>query len=95
MKKKEHPGDRIKKIRTDYGHSQAKMAQIIGTFQANFSLIERGVQDMTYEQMIALHNYSGVNIHWLVTGEGSPLLAKEGNIDKKLDTIIAMLQKNT
>lgn len=95
MKKKQHPGDRIKKIRTDLGYSQNEMATLLGTFQANFSLIERGRQDMTYDQLTALYKHTKVNIHWLITGEGSELIDSNDTIDKKLDKIIAMLQKST
>lgn len=96
MKKIIRPGDRIKQIRLDFGHSQDKMAEILGTYQANYSCIERGKQGATYDQLIALYNYSGVNIHWIVTGEGYKYIAKgRGSNEEKIKQAIDILSSIT
>jgi len=92
--KMKHAGLRLKYIRMEKEWSQRELGTHLETFQANIARIESGVQDLTYKQLRLLNNLTGVNIHWLVTGQGEVMFDKQ-TTDKKLDKIISLLSKQT
>lgn len=61
---------RLRMVREDHGSSQAKFANLLGLPQstyAQYELNKRSVPDELKQQLAAM----GIDIHWLVTGEGS------------------------
>jgi len=78
-------GDRMKKIRTLEGNSQTSFALKFGLSQSTYAPYETGKRAVPDELKQKLAQM-GINIHWLVTGEGSMFLDKdfEDNPEKVL-----------
>lgn len=60
--------DRIKSLRVNRGMSQAELGEILGVGQKTVSGIERGENNPTVAQLIALSDYFGVTIDWIAKG---------------------------
>jgi len=97
-------GNRLKLLRTKHLKlSQEKLAEILGVKRNTLSNWERGENEMNYEAMLILYNKFGVNINWLLTGEGSMFVnppqkehvketpPNQAGIDKELAVMISML----
>jgi len=65
-------GKRLRKLREQLGWSQATLAKKIGFSQKAISHWEKGERDIPTKALIELKKL-GVNIDWLLTGEGEPL----------------------
>jgi transcriptional regulator with XRE-family HTH domain len=61
---------RFKQIREKSGLNQKDFAEKLGTTQANISRYEKGELDLKTDMQRKLAEHFGVNIHWLVTGQG-------------------------
>ena len=94
-------GNRLKLLRTKYLKlSQEKLAEILGVKRNTLSNWERGENEMNYEAMLILHSKFGVNINWLLTGEGSMFVnssqeketpTNQAGIDRELAQMLSML----
>jgi len=75
-------GTRLKKIRSDLGFSQSKLATEMGTGQHNLSRYETGQVELPIQAMTSLYNM-GYNLNWLICGKG-PIKHEENkyNVDK-------------
>jgi len=80
-------GQRLKRIREQLGLSQAQLAKRIGFSQKAVSHWERGERDIPTQALVALKQL-GVNIDWLLTGEGEPLTN-----DPKKEEILKIMQE--
>lgn len=77
-------GERLKKIRILLGFSKATtFSAKLGLENQTYGRYENGERSLPDETKILLHGM-GVNISWLVTGQGEPLLDKQ---DKKIPLI--------
>lgn len=64
-------GDRLKKLRTECQHTQQHVADVAGVTKQAISKIERvGVVDVAGSTLEPIARHYGVNIRWLVTGQG-------------------------
>lgn len=64
-------GDRLKKLRTDRGHTQQYVAALAGVTKQAISKIERiGLVDASGSTLEPIARHYGVNVRWLITGEG-------------------------
>lgn len=61
---------RIKQLRDQKKLNQASFAQVLGTSQAAISRYEKGERMPGSEFLSKLSNVYGVNISWILTGEG-------------------------
>jgi len=94
-------GNRLKLLRTKYLKlSQEKLAEILGVKRNTLSNWERGENEMNYEAMHILYTKFGVNINWLLTGEGSMFVkspqeketpTNQAGIDRELAQMLSML----
>ena len=97
-------GNRLKLLRTKYLKlSQEKLAEILGVKRNTLSNWERGENEMNYEAMLILHSKFGVNINWLLTGEGPMFVShsqeepiketptNQAGIDRELAQMLSML----
>jgi transcriptional regulator with XRE-family HTH domain len=67
-------GDRLKLVRNVLRtESQMQFAETLGVPQSTFSRYERGATDVPDEIKRKIAEF-GVNLHWLITGDGSMLL---------------------
>ncbi len=80
-------GQRLKQVREQLGLSQAQLAKKIGFSQKAISHWERGERDIPTQALIALKRI-GINIDWLLTGEGEPLTN-----DPKKEEILRIMQE--
>jgi len=80
-------GQRLRLIREQLGLSQAQLAKKIGFSQNAISHWERGERDIPTQALIALKRL-GINIDWLLTGEGTPL-----TVDPKKEEIYQFLKE--
>jgi phage repressor protein C with HTH and peptisase S24 domain len=63
-------GERLKKVRTELGYkTQDAFAEKLGTTQTTLSKYEKGIIELPDGLKIKISDF-GINIHWLVTGEG-------------------------
>jgi transcriptional regulator with XRE-family HTH domain len=77
-------GDRLKIIR--YGlnmKNQSQFAEILGVTQTTLSKYEKGTSDIPDEIKMKLSTF-GINLHWLLTGEGSISIERENQVHKEL-----------
>lgn len=58
--------NRIKDLREDHDLTQQQIAEAIGITQRKYSYLETGTQPLTDEILVALANYYGVSIDYLL-----------------------------
>jgi len=76
-------GRRLKTLRELLGLSQSQLAKKLGVAQNTLSQWERGERDIPTSVLLKLHSIAGVNLHWLLTGEGEPFV-KPSDEDREL-----------
>jgi len=76
-------GGRLKLLRKMLGLTQKEMADELGV--SRFAVIkwEKGERDIPSEVYETLASKFGVNINWLLTGEGEPFVTPQGEGVKK------------
>lgn len=62
-------GDRCGRARRFAGHEQAAFAELLGTSRRTVSRIESGVKVPTRAELVSWSFATGVDLHWLETGE--------------------------
>lgn len=60
--------DRIKELRTQRNVTQGQLGDVLGIGQKAVSLIEKGINKPSVQQVETLSRYFGVSIDYLVTG---------------------------
>ncbi|MGD2087282.1 MAG: helix-turn-helix transcriptional regulator [Candidatus Aminicenantes bacterium] len=78
----ENISDRIKCIRGKIGYSQKQMCDYLNVSQSNYAKIEKGNLNPSLEFMGLLSSKFGINLNWLIMGEGNMYL-KNGNLNKE------------
>jgi transcriptional regulator with XRE-family HTH domain len=63
-------GKRIKELRKKIGITQEELADTIKIPRAKIGKLETDRQDVDSELLIGLSEQFGVNVHWLVIGQG-------------------------
>ncbi len=77
-------GARLRKLRVELLEmTQKELAQALGVKQNTISQWEKEERDIPTAVYEALATKFGVNINWLLTGEGEPLLKPRGGTVKK------------
>lgn len=66
-------GERLKSLRGAFNHSQRALAAAIGTSAGHLSEIESGKKLPGSDLLCSLSRQTGVDLHWLLTGEGEML----------------------
>lgn len=72
MWKENSLNERLKLIRSQLGYSQQRLADTLGIKQASYAVYETGQVQPGADKLVQLHEQFGVNLHWLLTGEGQP-----------------------
>ena len=85
-------GDRLKQIRKEKGLTQQALAAVLGTSASYVSDIEKGKKMPGSEFLITLKRNLGLNIDWLLAGEGHPYV-KEDQDAMIQDGAISLQQK--
>lgn len=67
--------NRIRDLREDQDLTQQELALRIGITQRKYSYLETGTQQLTAEILVALANYYGVSIDYLLCQTDNPLRA--------------------
>jgi len=77
-------GARLRKLRTEFLNlTQKELAQILGVKQNTISQWEKEERDIPTAVYETLATKFGVNINWLLTGEGEPFLQPQREPVKK------------
>ena len=76
-------GKRLRILRELLDISQNQLAKKLGVAQNTLSQWERGERDIPTSILLKLHSITGVNLHWLLTGQGEPFF-KPSNEDREL-----------
>ena len=71
--------DRFKQIRFNLQKSQMELASMLGVDQKRISRTEQGQQDLNGEFLTSLRDNIGLNINWLLFGEGEMFSATTGS----------------
>ena len=72
-------GDRIKKLIETLDIQQVELVRMLAPMtQASLSHAIRGRNMLSNESHLKLADKTGVNLHWLLTGEGSMFVGKGG-----------------
>ncbi len=79
-------GLRLKAFRKMLGLSQQALAKVIGYAQRTISDWERGRLEIPLQVLITLKQIYGLNIDWLLTGEGEPFITHTEPVKKKTPT---------
>jgi len=69
-------GRRLLKVREYLGISQREMAKLIGVSERVYLDYEKEKKKPTYEKLLPLAS-KGINLHWLLTGEGEMFINNE------------------
>jgi transcriptional regulator with XRE-family HTH domain len=95
---------RLLRLRKKIGLSQVDMSTSLGISQSNYSKYEMGLVSPGYSFLTKLYSKYSVNIHWLLTGEGSMYLDQGSGSNNKdrvhedrireLEQQISALKKN-
>lgn len=83
-------GDRLRKIRKDKGLDQGDFANFLNISQQNLSNYETNKRDIPEQIKIKLQQ-NGVNLNWLISGDGEPFI-KNAEEPKK-SALIQELEK--
>jgi transcriptional regulator with XRE-family HTH domain len=74
-------GGRLKEVRNRLGYkTQEPFAVKIGTSQTTLSKYENGTIDIPDDLKIKISEF-GINIHWLITGEGEMFLESQNAVE--------------
>ena len=73
-------GERIKKLRENKGESQEKLGEAIGLSQNSISKLEKGLTNLTLENLCNMAEHFNVSIDYICTGKNS-------------DSILMLLEK--
>ena len=77
-------GDRLKIIRNGLRmKNQSQFAEILGVTQTTLSKYEKGTSDIPDEIKVKLSTF-GINLHWLLTGEGSVFIEGKNHLHQEL-----------
>ncbi len=71
--------DRFKQIRFNLQKSQMELASMLGVDQKRISRTEQGQQDLNGEFLTSLRDRIGLNINWLLFGEGEMFSSATGS----------------
>ncbi len=63
-------GNRLRQLRHKLGLTQSQMAQKLGVTLNTYQRYELGDRNLTVEKLQLLRRLFGVNLNWLLTGEG-------------------------
>ena len=85
--------ERLKKIREAKGLSQKQFAETLGTVLTRISEYERDKVKPTTEILTKLTEIHGININWLLTGNGNMFIEEEKKSNTKADEIIEAYEK--
>jgi len=95
--------ERLISLRKKLSLSQKEMAQFMKVSERIYLDYEKGRKKPTYEKLLPLAKVHHVNLHWLLTGEGSMFVnppqkepvketpPNQAGIDKELAVMISML----
>lgn len=98
----EETGKRLKTFRVSRGITLAELAEQTGLSPAMLSETEAGKNKPSPNLMLAMHRIFGLNIHWLLTGEGEslvkqnttrPPLDKNGDIVCDMDSMLWLMDR--
>lgn len=73
---------RLKKLRKEKNLNQSEFASLIGTSSANISYYEKGERNPSSDFLNKIADKLGVNLNWLLTGEG-PMYRKAELVELK------------
>jgi len=97
MRKKEAfgVGSRLRELRERYLKlTQTQLADLLGVKQNTLSSWEREARDIPTWVYSFLASHFGVNINWLLTGEGEPFLTPSTEPVKKKDSYEGLSQED-
>lgn len=74
--------ERIKLVRTALKLTQEEFSKVLGVTKQYVSLVENSKCDLSKDKLVKLFLDYKINLHWLLTGEGSMILSDstEGNV---------------
>ena len=85
--------ERLKTIREAKGLSQKQFAETLGTALTRISEYERDKVKPTTEILTKLAEIHGININWLLTGNGDMFIKEEKKSNTKANEIIEAYEK--
>ena len=86
-------GERLKIFRTNHLHlNQEEFAKLLGVKQHAISYYEQGKNELSFDALIKLSE-KGLNIEWLLTGNGEMLSIKIKNNNPKFPKLRELLLK--
>jgi len=87
-------GQRIKQARQTKGIRQNEFAKKLDLHHASMSKIESGDSSTSVENLLKIYQFLGVNLHWLLTGEGTPETPPKGIEDEEIIMMLKAFEKS-
>ena len=81
------PNDRLREIRTDADLSQAQFARLFHMPQSTYAQYEKGGRSIPDELKEGISTAFNINLHWLITGNGSKYLPYDGPDEKTIQEV--------
>lgn len=78
--------ERLKQIRLHTGLNQREYAEKIEVNLSNYRSYEQGIRRIYPETLVKINQFTNVNLHWLLTGEGEMIISDNQIIDIDSDT---------
>jgi transcriptional regulator with XRE-family HTH domain len=88
-------GDRLRQLRQKLGLTQSQMAQKLGVTLNTYQRYELGNRSLTVEKLQQLRKHFGVNLNWLLTGEGGMFESYNdgGKVKQLLKTLKGIIEE--
>jgi hypothetical protein len=75
------PGQRLRAVMKYYRHTQQTLGQLLGVSKGYLSVMMNDKEPITTKVVLSLiKSFTGLNTHWLLTGEGEMLLDVHADI---------------
>lgn len=75
-------GERIKIFRNAINMKQGELSDLLGIHQSSLARYEKDASDFTFDKINKFYDL-GVNVNWLLTGEGEMFLSDQNNLNQK------------
>lgn len=87
-------GGRLKTFREKYSPEVLAFTRELGLDNGNWGKAEKGERGVSIESLLVISTNKGVNLHWLLTGEGEMFMTQKGATDSGLQDKLRELEAN-
>lgn len=87
--------ERLIQVRKELKKTQGEMADILNIVQSSYFRYESGASLLNSDKLNELHDNLGINIHWLLTGQGNMFTNINGQEEYYSVPVLDVISKNS